>query len=399
MEKIKRLILHIGTIKTGSSSIQASLGNARDILMRHNIYYPSLKPYNHIFSFPPIFMEDPATAFNFRKALKQSEDKYLKVQNYQKAWITEIEYCKNENFIISAEGFTQPYFTEDAVRRLKDFVEHYFNEVTIIAYVRHFDQLISSQMQQSVRNGSSTTDLKGLIDHFLSCPPGISYRKSLGKWANVFGRENLVVRPFNPQMFHKGSLLADFLHSCKLPIDTTLISEIRSNVSLGKHAVAFLQKYNQTYPLFINDSVNMQRGLAQIGTPGYLYRELVTDEKFKLALVFTPEQAQKFNEEIDFVNQFFEAGYQFPRVSPGIGNTKVPSADDIPIEFFVELINNYNKRMETLLNQNSSLLNQNSSLQNILDRFKVTPLMRIIDKFKLKQLIRKITNGSTDKQV
>jgi len=82
-----------------------------------------------------------------------------------------------------------------------------------------------------------------------------------------------------------------------------------------------------------------------------------------------------------------------------MGNTKVPSADDIPVEFFVELINNYNKRMETLLKQNSSLLNQNSSLQYILDRFKVTPLMRIIDKLKLRQLIRKITNGSTDKQV
>lgn len=48
------------------------------------------------------------------------------------------------------------------------------------------------------------------------------------------------------------------------------------------------------------------------------------------------------------MNRFFEGGYQFHHVSPGVGNTNVPNADDIPVEFDVKLVNSYNKKIETL---------------------------------------------------
>jgi hypothetical protein len=374
MNKINHLVLHIGTIKTGSSSIQTSLGNARNVLLKHNIHYPGLKPFNHIFSFPPIFMEDPVKAFNFRKALKKSENKHRKVKRYREAWVKEIEGCEKDHFIISAEGFTQPYFTREAVKHLREFIERYFEKLTIIVYVRQYDQWISSRMQQSVRNGSYTSDLRGLANHLLGCPPGMSYQNSLEKWIKVFGREKLVVRPFDSKVFYKDSLLADFLYYSKLPVDADLIPEIRSNESIGKHAVTFLQEYNQTFPLFINNAVNLERGMAHRGSPGYLYRDLASDEKFKLELVYSPEQAQRFNEEIDFVNQFFTDGYQFHHVSPENKDLNVPIAEEIPVEFFVELINNYNKQIE-------NLLNGNARIQKAMNAIEKPLLKRIINKF------------------
>jgi len=355
MKKNKNLILHIGTPKTGSTSIQRSLGKARDSLLDHNIYYPiiepsSNEPYNHIFTFIPIFIESPEKRYWFRRRLKPFEDKSLKVQKYRQAWIKEFKACEQDHFIVSAEHLAVTYFNEEAVIRTKEFVKPFFENVTIIAYVRHYDQWIPSQIQEYVKNGREffgQAELREIFNKFLNCPPFLSYQQSLKKWINVFGIENIVVRPFDPLAFYKGSLLADFFYASGLPADDIEIPEIRSNESIGKFAVAFLQHYNQMYPVFVGDSLNRDRGLSQQGIPENVFINKV-DEKFKPKIIYSPEQAERFNQEIDFVNQLFADGYQFKRVSPGTGEMKLPSAEDIPAEFFVELVNNYNKRIENL---------------------------------------------------
>jgi hypothetical protein len=349
MKKTKRLILHIGTPKTGSTSIQESLGNSRNALLEQNIHYPGVKPYNHIFNFIPIFLDDPQISFVYKIQMKPNEDKNARVEKYRKTWIKEILSCKKDNFIISAEDFTLPYFNKNAVERLKAFVDQYFHEVTLLVYVRHYDKWISSQVQQAIRNGNNDLELGELVQKLMKCPPRMSYRKVLKRWIDAFGQENLVVRPFDPQAFHQGSLLADFFHSSNLPVDARDIPEIRSNESIGKNTALFLQRYNQLYPRIVNKAVNPERGLSKGGFHFDLYRT-IPDEKFKLDLVYTPEQAKKFNEEIDFVNRFFSDGYQFHRISPGDRQMEIPDANDIPIEFFVELINNYNKKIEYLQN-------------------------------------------------
>jgi hypothetical protein len=202
----------------------------------------------------------------------------------------------------------------------------------------------------------------------------------------VFGRENLVVRPFDPKTFYNGSLLSDFFQAAGLPADDISIPEIRSNESIGKHGVAFLQKYNKVYPRFIDGKINKERGFAKKGTTRTVFRD-VMDEKFRLKLVYTPEQVQKFNEEIDYVNRFFSDGYQFHQVSPGTGEIEIPDADDIPVEFFIELINNYNKQIGKVRDRNENLRSRVKSLEKQNEKLKEqahlrTPLLtRIVGKF------------------
>jgi len=322
-------------------------------------------------------VEDPIVIPWFRKTFDASDDKKSIIKKYVKKWLHEFEACRQENFIISAETLVYPYFPESAVRRLKEFSEQYFEEFTILAYIRHYDSWIASEVQQLIKNGTSTwKSVKKVVDRFLDCPPQLSYHQILDKWINIFGRDRIVVQPFDPQVFYKGSLLADFLHSCDLPADEISIPEIRANESIGKHAVAFLQAYNQVYPIFKNGSVNRDRGLARQGIPVDLYNNL-TDEKFKLKMIYTMEQAKRFNEEIEFVNQLFTDGYQFERVTPGTGDMNFLSGADIPIEFFVELINNYNKKIEALQRKK---------------RFFGTPIYtRVLDKLPyLKKVLQKI---------
>jgi hypothetical protein len=388
MKKNKRLILHIGTVKTGTSSIQESLGRSRNALLAHHIHYPTIRPYNHIFTLPPIFVKDPGRIDWFRRKLQPFEDKEIKVQGFAREWRREFESCRrDDDFIISAEHLSAAFFVEEAVQRLKEFVEPYFEKVTIIAYIRHYDSWIPSEVQQSIKNGfSARNDIFAMVQNLQNCPPLMSYQKSLQKWVNVFGREAVVVRPFNPRSFYRNSLLSDFFHACGLPADDISIPEIRTNESLSAHAVAFLHKYNQIYPLFVNGAVNSNRGLIRDGLPVQMYNKLPY-EKFKLDLVYSPQQAQTLNEEIDYVNQFFAEGERFQHISPAEGQTRVPNADDIPVEFFVELINNYNRQIEGLRRrvhnqqvQNSFSGKRKAYIKKLLDMLRIPFLLRILER-------------------
>ena len=411
--KSKRLILHIGTPKSGSTSIQQSLGKAHDALKTYNIYYPiiepsSISPYNHIFTFIPIFVDTIEDIFWFRRRLQPFEDKDLNVQNYRQAWIKEFNTFEQDHFIISAEHLVEPYFNEDAVIRIKEFVGPYFDNVTIIAYVRHYDTWIPSRIQEYIKNGLDSVqkeELREIVEEFLNCPPYMSYQQSLQKWIHVFGRENIVVRPFDPDVFHEGSLLSDFFHASGLPVDDIEIPEIRSNESIGKYAVSFVQHYNQKYPVFVDGSLNKERGLSREGLPVNVYKNNM-DERFNPKLIYSLGQAKRFNEEIDFVNQFFTDGYQFQHVSPGTGKMNLPGVDDIPIEFFVELANNYNKRYEFFRNrngalqrqneafreQNKTLQDQNTYYQRIMDITGLALFLRVLHRLPfLRAILHKIT--------
>jgi len=392
MKKNKRLILHIGTGKTGTTSIQDSLGRAREALLDHKIYYPTIQPFNHIFTFPPIFLEDPTKIDWFRQKLLKHEDKDDKIQGFITQWRKEFAACGNDkDFIISAEDLTLPFFDREAVIQLKKFVEPYFDEVAVIVYVRHYNSWIPSQAQQSIKNGFlAKATIENIVMNLQNCPPFLSYRENLQKWVDVFGREKIVVRPYDPLKFYNQSLLADFFHACNLPADQISIPELRLNESIGKNTAVFLQKYNQTYPIFENGSINRKRGLAREGFPRNIYLNL-RDEKLMIDLVYSPSQVQKLNEEIDYVNQFFLDGYTFPYISPGEGETQVPVAENIPIEYFVELINNYNKRIEMQRNRIDKLRKENAYFQRVFDVLKIPSLLRMIRKTPfLKAFLRKI---------
>lgn len=404
MKKNKRLILHIGTVKTGTSSIQESLGRSRNALLAHHIHYPTIRPYNHIFTLPPIFVKDPGRIDWFRRKLQPFEDKEIKVQGFAREWRREFEACRrDDDFIVSAEHLSAAFFVEEAVQRLKEFVEPYFEKVTVIAYIRHYDSWIPSEVQQSIKNGfSARNDILAMVQNLQNCPPLMSYQKSLQKWVNVFGREAIVVRPFHPPSFYRNSLLSDFFHACGLPADDISIPEIRTNESLSAHAVAFLHKYNQTYPLFVNGAVNSKRGLIRDGLPVQMYNKL-RFEKFKLDLVYSPQQAQTLNEEIDYVNQFFAEGERFQHISPAEGQTRVPNADDIPVEFFVELINNYNRQIEGLRRrvhnqqvQNTFSGKRKAYVKKLLDMLRIPFLLKILERLPwLKRSLQKIAGRLT----
>jgi len=348
---MKRVILHIGTGKTGTSSIQDTLGANKKLLLRHDIYYPQNIANNHIFTFPPIFLDNPAEAIPLKKlGIKEKKEVDKKCNELKKTWIDEFDNCNSSNFILSAEDLSLSSFNKNAIERMKQFLLEYFDSITVIAYVRHFNGLISSQIQQMMKNGHPSLSFEQSIDHFIGNDKSdIFYTNNLKNWLEAFPKEDIIIRPFDQAVFKKNSLVYDFLFALDLQMPAMRITEVLSNEALGKSTIAFLEKYNQEYPVFINGKRNRKRGLSLKSIPVLLFARC-SDEKFNVEIHYTQEQAKKLNYEIDFVNQLFEDGYSFAQVQSDSIVTSFPSPDDIPISFFVELINNYNKRLENLYN-------------------------------------------------
>jgi hypothetical protein len=350
--KNKKVIVHIGTRKTGTSSIQKTLGENRVELIKHNIYYPSLKPFNHISIFTPIFLDAPEKYGALIKRGVTSNREALKAcARLQSKWINEFNKCECDNFIISAESLTSPVFALNAVRRLKEFLEEYFEEIVIVVYFRHYNSFINSQVQQVIKNGHGSKSIGTILNQYLDNPNSeIFYSNNIKNWVEVFGYDHLIIKPFDIESFRSNSLVEDFLYAAGLNTDGIDIQEYKINESLGKNSIAFLERLNQKYPALKNNMLNPERGLNPRFIPVKPFQDC-PDEKFALNLNYTEEQAKNLNKEIDYVNQFFDDEFKFKYLESDSKENVYPSADDIPVAFFVELINNYNKRLEEFINK------------------------------------------------
>jgi hypothetical protein len=127
------------------------------------------------------------------------------------------------------------------------------HEVRVLVYLRRQDQWYSSFYNQ---------DVKGVRQW----PHGpyqfyeahqifqYDYYSLLKRWSEVFGKENILIRPYEPGQWHEGDILRDFCHTLGIPeLDTVLPENQRS---LGVHQVYLKQCLNKVgFKPELNDQV------------------------------------------------------------------------------------------------------------------------------------------------
>ena len=137
--KKPRLILHIGSQKTGTTSIQQFLAKNREYLSTQDIYIPDyLGGNNHRYA---VFLAENTgkreDAFTISSGLQNNDDAK---KQFRKKLLEKIEYeCERENnkiWIISSEFFQSRLNTNEEVSRLKSILSDLFDEIKIICYLR-----------------------------------------------------------------------------------------------------------------------------------------------------------------------------------------------------------------------------------------------------------------------
>lgn len=343
---MKKLILHLGRAKTGSSSLQNTFGAANRALRKQGVMYPPFLPYNHSFQFTVLFKSNPRNTFYYRQFSPANEAEWeAEKARLTKRWTQFFECAPGGTWIVSAENL--PAMSVKEIEAVLAFVGPFFDGVEAIAYVRHPESVLRSQWEEFVKVMTPDTNGRELLADTVR---DYNFR-FLNRWSRVLGEDKITVRPFDPKRFVGGSLLSDFVHHTGLGELDLPVSEPVANESLGVEGAALLQAYNLRYPLYRDGGVNPERGLVRHLDELYSAMRAVPTRPLAFPVRFNAEEAGHTNRQIELVNRYLAPGDRFEPVREGAGPTELPEPADIPIEYFIELINQFALRIDGLLEQ------------------------------------------------
>jgi hypothetical protein len=342
----KTLVLHIGMPKTGTTSIQETFGRQRGTLLKEGIHYPRKRPFNHANTFTPIFLHSRLNTIHFKQnRINTPEKAETKVDELKRYWEQQFRKNAQDIFIISAESLYR--LSAQEIHDVKEFVSPHFDRVRIIVYVRQPEAALKSMWGQRVKTLSETQTQQQLFETLL----GAWNFAFVRDWAEAFGRQNIIVRPFDKQAMHNSSLLDDFLVSIGASAGLFPADSIQ-NEALGRHALALLYESNLRYPLFVNRAPNPDKGLSDKMGIFLKMLQRLEDEKFNVSVRLNIEQAETINTNIEIINDFLEPNQRFALVTPSQEPMSFPRFEDIPKEYLLDLINEYNKYIDQLLEVN-----------------------------------------------
>lgn len=227
---MKKLILHIGRHKTGTTALQYNFHVNSKRLADAGLHYPETGKdwvaHHHV--------ADRVAALDDDE-FDPAKDQLLS------SLLDELNHCGKDTVLISSEGFQR--CDPAKVRRIfSDF------EVTVVVYIR--EQL--SYLQSSYLQAIHAENYSGSIEEYEQDLFYCDYWSFLTSWENAFGSERLVTRVFSKEFMIEGDVVKDFFQfvlgerlESRVDYENADINLAALNASLEGDAIAFKKRLNQ----------------------------------------------------------------------------------------------------------------------------------------------------------
>ncbi len=231
----KKLILHIGSNKTGSSSIQQFLARNRKRLARRGISFPTAG----------------ATVYGNHSRMARDLQRYCSgVSPGAEAWdefVIEARTTSSHMVVVSGEAFWTFGPNGEPFQLLTESVRDLFDEVNILCYLRRQDEYLRSCYVQGLRSGRTAENFEDYVESAVNGDRrwSFDYADRLAHWAEQFGADHLVIRPFEKAQMHGDGLVADFASACGIETGRLKTRLRDKNVSPGRRVMAGMA-YAQT---------------------------------------------------------------------------------------------------------------------------------------------------------
>jgi hypothetical protein len=237
------LVLHIGSGKTGTSSIQFLLGSNRELLADRGWLYPSVPSDNwHRHTRFGLFVQPDERLVSENAWRREQQDSPTAFRRaFRRELTKEVRKSGLSRVLLSDEAlYGSP---DEALRRLRRFTDRAAGRVRLLVYLRRQDDHLISRYQQVVKVGETRRLAERIRQQDLSNP--YDYHLRLSTWRRLVQPAEFVVRPFEHDRFVGGSLYQDFLDSAGLDVRATDLEPVeRRNDSLDAEAVEFLRILN-----------------------------------------------------------------------------------------------------------------------------------------------------------
>ncbi len=187
------IYIHAGAEKTGTSAIQAFLNyNRENLINNHSCLYPNNNS---------LAIHKGQNCHNHCKSINQPDNVTI-LEDIEKS----INFCKKNDIskiIISAEGFSgRPGVGEMIFKKFQNDSNLSFR---LIVFIRRPDHFFESSWKQWGSKNSRFSSIKEYIEE-----QNIRWLDNLRKFANIFGRENIIVHPYEKEQLPEG-LINEFL--------------------------------------------------------------------------------------------------------------------------------------------------------------------------------------------
>lgn len=238
--RARKLTLHIGIPKTGSTALQAWFRLNRAQLMSQGVCYPvSPGLANHVLLPAAVDASSPWIATMHPNEFGGLAPE-VRISNFRKEWLSEMTSLPEHitQVVISTEYCAIMLTDVGSIQRLTDLLRPHFDDITIVVYLRRQDLHVASVFSERLRLGE--TDDPRLPDPDLESIPLYDYASLLDRWASVFGERAIRPRIYERQELVGGDVIEDFLACAGIARPKDAVDAPEQNQSLSREGQEFL---------------------------------------------------------------------------------------------------------------------------------------------------------------
>ena len=261
--KKKRIYIHIGTPKTGTTSIQEYLALNDQALYEEGFLVPKTSRRhkgNHTLFTNYCINRSQITAISIRNGIYTKKELAKFRRDFYTNLRKEISTFPGHSVVISNE---QCYgrLTEPAeIQKLKALFDGIAESIQIIVYLREQTDMLCSFYSSQVKNAKTHTI--ETLEQFRASEL-FDYYKKLTPWEEVFGLKNVSLRIFDKEKLAGGDAISDFCTLLGMPFYDTRPE--RLNETLNAKQCEYLRLANYYLPFFYEGRVNpMRSGLVRL---------------------------------------------------------------------------------------------------------------------------------------
>ena len=300
MPSPQRLLIHIGTDKTGTTSIQNFLYNNYNQLLKNNIHYPVFKRPDE--TNPGHFIETRhhgeffAINSKFRRPMDQLVDQIIR---------------KKYDFnVVSHESLWK--YNEQRLNKIADAMDVF--DLTIVMFVRHQASLLQSLASQRLKriveegiyrsNGNIRQPaIKGISYKHIF----LDYKNVIDTWKKVFPKSKIMILPFYKTTIDKINILDLFFSSLSIDKTDEYIFEKHRNLSIGYTGTVTFEFWRH-----VCEYLKLDLKKEHIDKAKELIRELPHKIIDNNKWMFHEEELEKICQKFEHSNNYIDKNF-FPK--------------------------------------------------------------------------------------
>jgi hypothetical protein len=333
---VDRIFLHIGTEKTGTTTLQSFLSANRQTLRRQGVLYPAFTGQHggSQWGFVASVTETPwRSDIGLRLGIRDA----LSAVRYREQLTAAIDAELREGppchaLVISSEHFHSRCRRPDDLLRLQQLLTRWFGNITVILYLRRQDRVAVSLYSTRLKSGYSNDDVFR-TQRRPRFPTYFDYERLYLHWASVFGEKALRVVVYDRVVGDPLGVLNSFCQLVGIDLSDTSLP-INANQSLSRDGVRLLRALNRRWPVQAPGKLNPVRAyiVSQIAKSHAGRCDLVSrsqaqafyapfaDGNARLAARLFPDVDQPlFDDDFD----------HYPRALPAPDDDGIPTADTL----------------------------------------------------------------------